>query len=83
MEHLTSVDLFWGGWGLGQILDALEKRDLSNKTVVYFTSDQGAHLEEVSNTGEVHGGYNGIYRGEHSHIKCISVCQKLLIYTIF
>ncbi|KYO30308.1 steryl-sulfatase-like [Alligator mississippiensis] len=54
------------GAARGQILDALEKRDLSNKTVVYFTSDQGAHLEEVSNTGEVHGGYNGIYRGGKS-----------------
>ncbi|XP_019384902.1 PREDICTED: steryl-sulfatase [Crocodylus porosus] len=53
-------------WSVGQILDVLEKRNLSNKTVVYFTSDQGAHLEEVSNTGEVHGGYNGMYKGGKS-----------------
>ncbi|XP_068777685.1 steryl-sulfatase isoform X3 [Struthio camelus] len=51
-------------WSVGQILDVLEKSKLSNKTLVYFTSDQGAHIEEISSSGEVHGGYNGIYKGE-------------------
>nr|XP_020642632.1 steryl-sulfatase [Pogona vitticeps] len=50
-------------WSIGQILQALDQWNLSAKTLVYFTSDQGAHVEEVSSNGEVNGGYNGIYKG--------------------
>ncbi|NXO03699.1 STS sulfatase, partial [Rhinopomastus cyanomelas] len=50
----------------GQVLDVLEKYNLSSKTLVYFTSDQGAHVEEISGAGEVHGGHNGIYKGGKS-----------------
>ncbi|NXD72390.1 STS sulfatase, partial [Eolophus roseicapillus] len=50
-------------WSVGQVLDVLDKYNLSDKTLVYFTSDQGAHVEEISSSGEVHGGYNGIYKG--------------------
>ncbi|XP_055965483.1 steryl-sulfatase [Sorex fumeus] len=50
-------------WSVGQILDTLDELGLANNTLVYFTSDQGAHVEEVSLKGEVHGGSNGIYRG--------------------
>ncbi|NXU53812.1 STS sulfatase, partial [Turnix velox] len=50
-------------WSVGQILDVLEKYNLSDNTLVYFTSDQGAHVEEISSSGEVHGGYNSIYKG--------------------
>uniref|UniRef100_A0A8C3M5M5 Sulfatase N-terminal domain-containing protein n=1 Tax=Geospiza parvula TaxID=87175 RepID=A0A8C3M5M5_GEOPR len=53
-------------WSVGQVLDMLEKHNLNNKTLVYFTSDQGAHVEEISSAGEVHGGYNGIYKGGKS-----------------
>ncbi|XP_032908018.1 steryl-sulfatase isoform X1 [Catharus ustulatus] len=53
-------------WSVGQVLDVLEKHNLSDKTLVYFTSDQGAHVEEISRAGEVHGGYNGIYKGGKS-----------------
>ncbi|XP_064263828.1 steryl-sulfatase isoform X2 [Passer domesticus] len=53
-------------WSVGQVLDLLEKYNLSDKTLVYFTSDQGAHVEEISSAGEVHGGYNGIYKGGKS-----------------
>ncbi|NWX63888.1 STS sulfatase, partial [Promerops cafer] len=53
-------------WSVGQVLDVLEKHNLSDKTFVYFTSDQGAHVEEISSAGEVHGGYNGIYKGGKS-----------------
>ncbi|NXG41672.1 STS sulfatase, partial [Psilopogon haemacephalus] len=53
-------------WSVGQVLNALEKYNLSHKTLVYFTSDQGAHIEEISGSGEVHGGYNGIYKGGKS-----------------
>uniref|UniRef100_A0ABM5FYN5 Steryl-sulfatase isoform X2 n=1 Tax=Pogona vitticeps TaxID=103695 RepID=A0ABM5FYN5_9SAUR len=51
-------------WSIGQILQALDQWNLSAKTLVYFTSDQGAHVEEVSSNGEVNGGYNGIYKEE-------------------
>ncbi|XP_053791477.1 steryl-sulfatase [Vidua chalybeata] len=53
-------------WSVGQVLDVLEKHNLSDKSLVYFTSDQGAHVEEISSAGEVHGGYNGIYKGGKS-----------------
>ncbi|XP_063004003.1 steryl-sulfatase isoform X1 [Melospiza melodia melodia] len=53
-------------WSVGQVLDVLEKHNLKDKTLVYFTSDQGAHVEEISSAGEVHGGYNGIYKGGKS-----------------
>ncbi|XP_053166034.1 steryl-sulfatase isoform X6 [Hemicordylus capensis] len=53
-------------WSVGQILHALDQWHLSERTLVYFTSDQGAHLEEISSNGEVHGGYNGIYKGGKS-----------------
>ncbi|XP_045852257.1 steryl-sulfatase-like isoform X2 [Meles meles] len=50
-------------WSVGQILNVLEELKLANNTLVYFTSDQGAHVEEVSTKGEIHGGSNGIYKG--------------------
>ncbi|XP_032736121.1 steryl-sulfatase [Lontra canadensis] len=50
-------------WSVGQILNVLEELKLANNTLVYFTSDQGAHVEEVNTKGEVHGGSNGIYKG--------------------
>ncbi|XP_032039375.1 steryl-sulfatase isoform X3 [Aythya fuligula] len=53
-------------WSVGQILNVLEKYNLRNKTLIYFSSDQGAHIEEISSSGEVHGGYNGIYKGGKS-----------------
>lgn len=49
---------------LGQIMEALDRLKLSENTLVYLTSDQGAHLEEISATGEVHRGFNGIYKGK-------------------
>ncbi|KAK1347074.1 hypothetical protein QTO34_000938 [Cnephaeus nilssonii] len=47
----------------GQILNVLEELQLTNNTLVYFTSDQGAHVEEVTPKGERHGGSNGIFKG--------------------
>ncbi|XP_024899954.1 steryl-sulfatase [Pteropus alecto] len=49
-------------WSVGQIMSVLEELGLANNTLVYFTSDQGAHVEEVTATGEIHGGSNGIYK---------------------
>lgn len=49
-------------WSVGQILQTLQRLGLSENTVLYLTSDQGAHVEEVSAAGERHGGSNGIYK---------------------
>lgn len=48
----------------GEISRTLDRLRLRENTLVYLTSDQGAHLEEVSAGGDVHGGSNGVYKGE-------------------
>ncbi|XP_061571765.1 steryl-sulfatase [Cololabis saira] len=53
-------------WSVGQVMQTLERLQLRDDTLVYLTSDQGAHLEEVSAGGEVHGGWNGIYKAGKS-----------------
>lgn len=44
-------------------MQTLDRLNLRENTLVYLTSDQGAHLEEISVGGEVHRGWNGIYKG--------------------
>ncbi|XP_059912268.1 steryl-sulfatase [Gadus macrocephalus] len=53
-------------WAVGFVVDTLERLNLRGKTLVYLTSDQGAHLEEVSDQGEVHHGSNGVYKAGKS-----------------
>ncbi|KAM9327669.1 steryl-sulfatase [Pholidichthys leucotaenia] len=53
-------------WSVGQIMQTLDRLNLRENTLVYLTSDQGAHLEEISARGEVHRGYNGIYKAGKS-----------------
>lgn len=50
----------------GQILETLDRLALRGQTLVYLTSDQGGHVEEISATGAVQGGWNGIYKGTES-----------------
>ncbi|KAL3865109.1 hypothetical protein ACJMK2_006738 [Sinanodonta woodiana] len=50
-------------WGVGRILEALDRLNIKNNTLVYFTSDNGGHLEEKGLNGEVDGGCNGILLG--------------------
>ena len=50
-------------WSVGEILNSLDQLGLADNTFVYFSSDQGGHLEEIGNDGSLHGGWNGIYRG--------------------
>ncbi|XP_050998350.1 steryl-sulfatase-like [Acomys russatus] len=50
-------------WSVGRVLDTLDELGLTNNTLVYFSSDHGAHVEEVGARGEAHGGSNGAYRG--------------------
>ncbi|XP_010889278.3 steryl-sulfatase isoform X5 [Esox lucius] len=53
-------------WSVGQLMRALDRLNLRENTLVYLTSDQGAHLEEISIRGEVHRGSNGIYKAGKS-----------------
>ncbi|XP_077997325.1 steryl-sulfatase-like [Glandiceps talaboti] len=59
-------------WSVGQIVDTLDKLGLKENTFVYFTSDHGGHLEEISiekgREGEREGGWNGIYKGGKSQV---------------
>jgi len=50
-------------WSVGQIMAVVQELGLKENTFVYFTSDNGPHLEEISDTGEYHGGWHGIYKG--------------------
>ena len=45
-------------WSVGQIMAAVEELGLKENTFVYFTSDNGPHLEKGA-----HSGWNGIYKG--------------------
>ncbi|XP_077102916.1 steryl-sulfatase isoform X1 [Siphateles boraxobius] len=53
-------------WSVGQIIKTLERLNLKQNTLVYMTSDQGPHLEEISIHGEMHGGYSSIYKAGKS-----------------
>ncbi|XP_028835840.1 steryl-sulfatase [Denticeps clupeoides] len=53
-------------WSVGQIMQTLERLNLQDNTLVYLTSDQGPHLEEISIHGEVHRGWSGIYKAGKS-----------------
>lgn len=53
-------------WSVGQIMETLDRLNLRENTLVYLTSDQGAHLEEISARGEVFRGWNGIYKAGKS-----------------
>ena len=50
-------------WSVGQIMASLEELGLRENTFVYFTSDNGPHLEEISPSGDYHSGWKGIYKG--------------------
>ncbi|XP_068126013.1 steryl-sulfatase isoform X2 [Hyperolius riggenbachi] len=49
-------------WSVGKIIDELQRHQLTMNTLVYFTSDNGGHLEEISSSGDSQGGWNGIYK---------------------
>jgi len=51
-------------WGVGKILDELDRLKLTNDTIVYFISDHGPALYAHNKIdGEYQGGSAGIYRG--------------------
>ena len=50
-------------WAIGKVMVTLERLGLKEDTFVYFTSDHGPHLEDITVDGEYHGGWKGIFRG--------------------
>ena len=48
---------------VGRILDTMDELGFTNNTFVYFTSDNGGHVEEIGKHGNREGGHNGIFRG--------------------
>ncbi|GBM89352.1 Steryl-sulfatase [Araneus ventricosus] len=50
-------------WAVGQIMGKLESLGFRNNTFVYFSSDNGGHIEEIGADGQREGGYNGILKG--------------------
>jgi hypothetical protein len=54
-------------WSVGQIMDAIDNLGIRDDTFVYFTSDNGPHLEEIYD-GEYHGGWKGIFKGGRKYL---------------
>jgi len=50
-------------WSVGEMINSLERLGILNNTIVYFTSDNGGHLEEKGPHGNQEGGWNGPFRG--------------------
>lgn len=50
-------------WAIGKMTALLAELGLENNTFVYFSSDNGAHIQEVGLDGQREGGHNGIFRG--------------------
>ncbi|XP_068228348.1 steryl-sulfatase-like isoform X2 [Palaemon carinicauda] len=48
---------------IGVLLDSLKEFGLEDDTLVYFTSDQGGHLEAIDDDGQRIGGHNGRFKG--------------------
>ncbi|CAH1791231.1 unnamed protein product [Owenia fusiformis] len=53
-------------WGIGAIMQTLEKYGMTDNTIVYFSSDNGGHLEEKDLNGRQAGGWNKPFRGGKS-----------------
>ncbi|GIY87917.1 hypothetical protein CEXT_59452, partial [Caerostris extrusa] len=49
-------------WAVGKIMEKVENLGFLNNTFVYFSSDNGAHVEERGKNGQREGGFNGIFR---------------------
>ncbi|XP_003199313.1 arylsulfatase D isoform X1 [Danio rerio] len=52
-DNVEEVD-----WMVGRVVDTIDRLGLTEKTLLYFTSDHGGGIEEGPR-----GGWNGIYRG--------------------
>lgn len=57
-DALTEMD-----WSVGEMLKGLKELGVDNDTLIYFSSDNGGHLEIVPD-----GGYNGHLKGRQSNL---------------
>ncbi|MHA8088131.1 sulfatase family protein [Aquirufa sp. Wall-65K1] len=55
IEHLDD--------GIGQVIDALKKSGQYENTIIIFTSDNGGHLPDLANNGELRDGKQSMYEG--------------------
>ncbi|RWS04129.1 steryl-sulfatase-like isoform X1, partial [Dinothrombium tinctorium] len=54
-------------WAIGQLTNTLSELGALDNTFIYFSSDNGGHIEEVDKEGNLEGGYNGIFPGGKGH----------------
>uniref|UniRef100_A0A8C6P2U5 Arylsulfatase H n=1 Tax=Nothobranchius furzeri TaxID=105023 RepID=A0A8C6P2U5_NOTFU len=57
-DNLEEVD-----WIIGKVTETVDSLNLSNNTLMYFTSDHGGHLEDSDSLIGQKGGWNGKYKG--------------------
>ncbi|KAL8576166.1 hypothetical protein ACOMHN_027821 [Nucella lapillus] len=50
-------------WGVGQLMEMLERLGMEDSTLVYFTSDHGGATKSKDLMGRVTGGFNGPFSG--------------------
>lgn len=50
-------------WAIGKVTELLQETGQANNTFVYFSSDNGGHIQEVGLDGQREGGHNGVFRG--------------------
>lgn len=54
-------------YAVGRIIDRLEQLKIRDNTFIYFSSDNGGHLEEYNVDHQYEGGYNGQFKGGKGH----------------
>ncbi|XP_072024020.1 steryl-sulfatase-like isoform X2 [Amphiura filiformis] len=50
-------------YSLGEVMATLKRLGIADNTFVYLTSDNGGHVEEITEDDVREGGWNGIYKG--------------------
>lgn len=55
IEHLD--------YGIGEVMEALEKNGMFENTIIVFTSDNGGHLPSEANNGPLRDGKQSMYEG--------------------
>jgi arylsulfatase A-like enzyme len=63
IEHLD--------YGIGTVMEALDKSRLAENTIVVFTSDNGGYLPSKASNGNLHGGKEDMYEGGIKEPTCV------------
>ena len=66
-------------WSVGEMLKLLDEMEFTDNTFVYFTSDNGGHVEEIGFHGNREGGWNGIFRGKKCNFLNILYLETALV----